>query len=133
MTVDHLDANGTTLLARDEHTFLTSGSPAQDGSPPKVLLYSVVLDGMESQVEAKDTNGTTLLRREENTYAQDPAPWTDNGFQWAINPRLTDTLSTILDVSPALVSKRKFSYDQYNNTTSVKEFDFGSNGLPGRC
>ena len=133
MTVDHLDANGTTLLARDEHTFLTSGSPAQDGSPPRVLLYSVVLDAMESPDRSKGHERHDLLRREENTYAQDSVPWTDNGFQWAINPRLTDTLSTILDVSPALVSKRKFSYDQYNNTTSVKEFDFGSNGLPGRC
>lgn len=99
-----------------------------------MLLYPNVLDGMESQVEAKDTSGgsaTSSLRREENTYAKDTVSWTDNGFQWEINPRLTDTLSKLLDVSPALVSKRHTDYDGYFNPTTVSEYGFGVSGQPG--
>src|SRR5262249_48495498 len=131
VTVDHRDATGTLLLAHDEHTFLTDGSPLQLGTFQKVILYTSPYDGMEGQVDAMDTNGTTVLREEVNTYLADNAPWTDSGFQWTINARLTDTLTKLLDVSPALVSKRHMDYDQYNNPTNVEEYDFGANGQPG--
>jgi RHS repeat-associated protein len=133
VTVDHWDGSVTLLLAHEEHTFHTSGAPLQDGLQPSVMLYPDVLDGMEDHVDAMDTNGaivTSPLRREDNSYTEDQAPWTDNTFgvfQWYVNPRLTDTFSNLLDVSPPLVSKRRFTYDQYNNPTSVKEYDFGSN------
>jgi len=136
VTVNHLDG-GNVLLAHEEHTFHTSGAPLQDGLQPDVLLYPDVIDGMEDHIDAMDTNSSIVtgsLRREENTYLEDNAPWTDNSFgtfQWSINPRLTDTLTKLLDVSPALVAKRHMDYDQYNNPTIVKEYDFGSNGLPG--
>src|ERR1700720_2341567 len=133
VTVDHWNGSATLLLAHEEHTFHTSGAPLQDGLQPNMLLYPDVLDGMEDHVDAMDTNGSVVtgsLRREENTYLEDNAPWTDDSFgtfQWAINPRLTDTLTKLLDVSPPLVSERQMGYDQYNNPTSVKEYDFGSN------
>jgi len=130
-TVDHLDGTGHVLLAHDEHTFHTSGAPLQDGTTPNVILYADVMDGMEDHVDAMDTDGTTGLRQELNSYSEDTVPWMDNGFQWYINPQLRDTLSKLLDMSPALVSERHMDYDQYNNLASVKEYDFGSNGQPG--
>jgi len=137
VTVDHLDGTGHVLLAHEEHTFHTSGAPVQDGLQPNILLYPDVMDGLEDHVDAMDTNASIVtgsLRREENSYLEDNAPWTDNSFgtfQWSINPRLTDTLTKLLDVSPALVAKRHMDYDQFNNPTIVKEYDFGSDGQPG--
>jgi hypothetical protein len=49
------------------------------------------------------------------------------------DPRVTDSTSTLADVSPNLVSKHVFGYDDsvpYNNQNDVKEYDFGS-GAPG--
>jgi hypothetical protein len=36
----------------------------------------------------------------------------------------------LLDVTPNLVSKKTFAYDEYNNQTDVWEYDFGA-GVPG--
>ena len=124
-TVDHWDS-GTVRLGHEEHTFLTDGTPGQLSTRFGVILYSSPFDGMEGYVDAMDTNGTTALTQEANSYGYDLAPWTENGFQLQINPRLTDTLTKLLDVSPALVSKRHTDYDAYNNPTNVEEYDFGS-------
>jgi len=49
------------------------------------------------------------------------------------DPRITDTTSTLADVTPNLVSKQTFGYDDslpYNNRNDVKEYAFG-NGAAG--
>ena len=46
------------------------------------------------------------------------------------DPHVTETVTTLFDVTPNLVSKQTFGYDQYNNQTDVYKYDFGI-GPPG--
>ena len=73
--------------------------------------------GREFKIERNTPNGATLLQRIEYTY--DGA---------GIN--ITQTLNTLADVTPNLVSKQTFAYDGFFNLIDTFEFDFGS-GTPG--
>jgi RHS repeat-associated protein len=136
-TVDNFDASGV-LLTRHKHYFYggpTSGSSA-GGSPP--FNYPAWNDGKEYQTEVIDTANcvpascATVLRRTVNTWEQGVAvsAWSNTIPN---NPRLQETTVSLLDVSPNLVSKRHFGYDDsvpFNNQNNIKEYGFG-NGVPG--
>jgi len=135
-TVDDFDVNGT-LLSRQKHYFY--GDPTSSGSvgsPP--FNYPAWNDGKEYQTEVIDTANcvpascATVLRRTVNTWEQGVAVST---WSNAIpnNPRLQETTVSLLDVSPNLVSKQHFGYDDsvpFNNQNNLKEYGFG-NGVPG--
>jgi len=132
-TVDTFDANDT-LLTRQKHYFY--GAPSGSGGSP--FYYPGWSDGKEYQTEIIDTANcnvstcATVLRRTVNSWQQGVtvSPWSSTIPN---NPRIYETTSTLLDVSPNLVSKRTFGYDDsvpFNNQNNVKEYDFGS-GTPG--
>jgi RHS repeat-associated protein len=90
-------------------------------------------EGREYQTEALDSNGTTMLRRRfDNWQQRAPVSW------WlglpddapSNDPRITETVTTLLDVSPNQVSKQTFIYDDFNNVKDAYEYDFGT-GAPG--
>jgi RHS repeat-associated protein len=133
VTEDHLNAGGT-LLVREKHYY--------NGDPVKSLFqtgidYPARAEGREYQTEQYAADGVTLLHREQTTWAnRAPVNW------WSIpgdpseppnDARVSDTTTTLTDVSPNLVSKQTFGYDDavpYNNRNDLKEYDFGS-GAPG--
>jgi RHS repeat-associated protein len=139
VTVDHVNPGGT-LLAREKHYFYGSGAASlfRQSDPTNQHLYSGFKEGKETQTEAIDTDGVTVLRRVVNNWAQRAlvswGNWAlDNPDAPANDPRLTDTTTTLTDVSPNLVALQTFGYDDsvpYNNQNNVKEYDFGS-GVPG--
>jgi YD repeat-containing protein len=73
--------------------------------------------GREFKSERNTANGATLLQRIEHTY--DSA---------GIN--INQILTTLADISPNLVSKQTFAYDEFFNLTDTYEYDFGQ-GTPG--
>jgi RHS repeat-associated protein len=75
------------------------------------------ITGREYQADINIATGATLLRRVEHTYD-------------AAGINIVQTLTTLADVSPNLISKQTFTYDQFNNLTNRYEYDFGS-GAPG--
>ncbi|MGB7624666.1 MAG: hypothetical protein WBN92_20160, partial [Terriglobia bacterium] len=86
-------------------------------------LYPDFKEGKEYKTE----EGSPALRRVENAWGQNsPVSWwvgsSDQGP--ANNPHITDTTATLLDTSQ--VSAQHYDYDQYNNKTTVKEYDYGS-------
>jgi RHS repeat-associated protein len=91
------------------------------------------LKGREHRTEIFDTDGSTLLIRTDNTWVlRQPVSWPGAGAGLpGDDPRLTETITTMYDVSPNLVEKKTFSYeDQYNNQTDVYEYGYGA-GAPG--
>jgi YD repeat-containing protein len=138
VTTDHLSSSGT-RLARETHYFNGSAAAsliADQGSP--YYYYPVWNEGQEYQTEALDANGTTVLRRTNTNYAQRASvSWWSGGHEPANDPRVTDTTTTLTDVSPNLVSKKTFSYvpdstsiGLHNNVSDTYEYDFGSGSAP---
>jgi len=119
VTVDQLNAGGT-LLGRQTHYFYGNGA-AQSILQALPVFYPAWNEGREYKTEAFDFDGTTVLRRTENT-------WSGNGTMGGqtVNPRITETVSTIEPAGANLVSKQTFTHDQYNNVTNVYEYDFGA-------
>jgi RHS repeat-associated protein len=130
---DHLNPSGV-LLAREKHYY--NGDPTQSLFQ-SAIDYAAKLDGREYQSEQYAADGATLLRREQSTWVnRAPVNWWWNpgdATEPPNDPRVSDTTTTLADVSPNLVSKQTFGYDDtvpYNNRNDVKEYDFG-NGSPG--
>ncbi len=131
---DHLSASGT-LLSRDKHYFYGSALDSLFNSTG--ISYPTRIQGREYQSEAYGADGTTLLRRSQTTWVnRAPVSWwysPGDVSEPPNDPRVTDTTSTLADVSPNLVSKHTFGYDDsvpFNNRNDIKEFGFG-NGTPG--
>jgi RHS repeat-associated protein len=134
VTVDDRDAGGN-LLARTTHYYY--------GSPTKSLFlgsdspstYGAWQEGKEYQTDIFAQDGTTLLRRVSHDWQQrESVSWWPN---WCLqqgsfcssyaeppnDPRIVRTTTTLTDLN--LVTKQEFAYDQYNNPTDVREYDFG--------
>lgn len=126
-----LDGAGAPLLSKSKHYFY--------GSPVASLTHAGITypgwkEGRETKTESLSPDGI-LLRRVENLWKQcDPnlnqcqlsiAWWTGTGDKApANNPNLSETVTTLMDVSPNLVSKQTFLYDKYNNLTDTFDYDF---------
>jgi len=65
-----------------------------------------------SKFVLNDANNN-LLKRVENLWLQD-STWGPEK-----NPHITRTTTTLADVTPNLVTKQEFTYDQYNNQIDV--------------
>jgi YD repeat-containing protein len=134
VSVDRFSASGT-LLGREKHYY--NGDPVSSLFNATGISYPNRLEGREYQSEAYSADGTTLLRRSQTTWVnRAPVSWWWNpgdASEPPNDPRVTETTSTLADVTPNLVSKQTFGYDDslpYNNRNDVKEFGFG-NGSPG--
>jgi|GEM_PF-390263 len=134
ITVDQLTPSGA-LLTREKHYYY--GSAGSSLFAATGISYPARRDGREYKTEAYAADGTTLLRRTETSWAnRGPVSWWWNPGDVTEPPndsRVTDVTNTLADVSPNLVSKQTFGYDDlvpYNNRNNVKEYDYGS-GTPG--
>jgi RHS repeat-associated protein len=119
--VTALDAAGN-VLSRVRH-FYHSNAGLSFFSPHFPNEYTDWHEGREYKAEFYSLNNS-LLKRVENLWDQTPSSGAEN------NPHITRTTTTLTDVTPNLVTKQEFTYDQYNNQTDVYEYDFGS-GAPG--
>ena len=138
--VDTFDGSGN-RLRRDRHYYYEIGLEYQGAGGDG---YSSWKHGKEYQTEILDADGTTVLRRTTSTWKQRaPVSWWTASADGAPpnDPRLVETVNTLLDVSPNLVSKQTsidpadptgqtVGFDQYNNQTDVWEYDYGQ-GAPG--
>jgi len=129
VTVRYKDASDVTL-SQSKHYFYTNILTSLGGLGP--FSFESWLSGKESQTESLNSDGS-VIRRVTNTWQQRaPVSW------WIFHPdlappndpRLVETISTLADASPNLVSKQTMTYDAYNNVIDVYEYDFGI-GAPG--
>ena len=130
VTVDHLTPAGT-LVAREKHFFYGSALDSLFGSTG--TSYPAKLEGREYKAESYASDGTTMLRRSETNWSNRASVswwWSPGDASEPANDlRITDTTMTVADVTPNLVSKQTFGYDDtvpFNNQNNVKEYDFGS-------
>jgi len=133
-----------TPIARERHYYNgVAGYPeyqANLNNQPGGFSYTSYKDGKEYKLEHFDSDFTTLLRRVETTWQQaTPYWWAGPGQPPLNNPHVTETITTLADVTPNLVTKRSaidpnnpsfIGFDQYNNQTDVWEYDYGE-GVPG--
>src|SRR5262249_44395059 len=116
-------------------------------SPPAIhdvtdLRYLTWRHGREYRTEYFSNDGVTMLRRVEFDWRQSATPswWTiSSDLAPENNPRMVETITTLTDVFPNLVSKQTsvnpfspgaIGFDQYNNQTDVWDYDYGP-GAPG--
>jgi RHS repeat-associated protein len=126
VSTDHLNPSNT-LIARENHYFYNKATSSFNQSP---LGYPGWKDGREYQTDAVNpSDGTTVLRRVTLVWQQAPGGGTADTSK-PYNPRVVEADTTLADVSPNLVSKQTYSYDQFNNKTDTWEYDFGSGGAP---
>jgi hypothetical protein len=130
---DQYDSTGA-VLGSQRHYF---HGGARDSFGKEPTRYSPWQEGLEYQTEELAADRATVLRRVTNTWSQPVA-----GAHWPLtqpetqagakpnDPHITETVTTLCDVVPNLVSKQTFAYDEYNNQTDVYEYDFGA-GAPG--
>jgi RHS repeat-associated protein len=113
-----------TLLSRSRHYFYGSASASLSKG---ALDYPAWRDGREYQTESFGFDGTTLLQRVSMEWEQRaPVTWVGSGQDFAPpnDPRIKSTTTTWALTNQ--VSKKTFSYDQYNNQTEVYEYSFGT-------
>jgi RHS repeat-associated protein len=128
-TVDHRNASGT-LLSRQKHYY--HGNPLDSLFNAGGVLYPGYREGREFKTESYAADGVTVVRRSETTWAnRAPVSWWNpvNGDEPPNDLRETDTTTTLTDVTPNLVSRQTFAYDDsvpFNNRSDVYEYDFGT-------
>ncbi|MFY9556729.1 MAG: hypothetical protein WAV47_18615, partial [Blastocatellia bacterium] len=133
VAVDHLDSTGT-LLAREKHYFY--GGPTDDLYIGPVDYPSWKNDKEYKTEVIMPSDGETVLQEKADTWEQTAPSW------WAAwagcpcpdfapknNPRITESTTTLKDVTPNLVSKQTYTYDGYLNRTDVYEYDFGAGAV----
>jgi RHS repeat-associated protein len=133
---EQIDASTQEVLTRRDHFF--HGDPTQwlDGccSPPIGLdSDSQLMAGREVKTERVDVNSNTVLQRTENHWnpgcleprtlcgiGNNPAPW---------SPFVEWTKTSVYEPSSGQyqVTKKEYTYDNYNNLTDSYEYDFGTN------
>jgi RHS repeat-associated protein len=108
-----------TPLSLQRHQFLGNATPvyipSQWYAPPDFL------SGKEEQTESLSGSGA-LLR----SVAHD---W-HLGEVLGKGPYIAETVTTLADSNPQMVSRQTFTYDNYNNLTDIYEYGFGENA-PG--
>jgi RHS repeat-associated protein len=136
--VDHESPSGT-ILASEKHYFW--------GWPTLITHlgsdYPSWKDSREFKTESLDSSGAVLRRKQETWKNRAPVSWwlLDQEVAPPNDARIVDTVATLTDSTPNLVSRRTaidpsdpsgetIGFDSYNNPTDVWEYDFG-NGSPG--
>ena len=113
------------LVSSTEHHY--HGDPSYITSSP--INYPAWNDNREFETDIFAENGITLLRKV--SYNWQPRVT----YSWAsADPRLVETVTTLADVTPNLVTKQSSldpssqvpGFDQYNNQTNSWEYDYGS-------
>jgi hypothetical protein len=144
---DHLNASRA-LLSRTKHYYYGNTYSAQ----PELLGYSSSwTDGKEYQTDLIADNGTTILRRINYTWQQRAHlswwnSWVASRFytpdpsalEPPNDPRLVETVTTLMDITPNLVSKQSainpttgaVGFDSYNNQTDVYDYGNGYGAAP---
>ncbi len=122
------------LLSFQKHYFNGKAIDSLKQGFHTAVSYPAWDEGREYKTEWYDTDGqnpTTLVKRVEQTW-QEGTPLSANPTA-KVNARVVETKTTLLDVTPALVSKQtaispvdgSIGFDQYNNPTDLWEYDFG--------
>jgi RHS repeat-associated protein len=127
VTADHRDAAGNSL-GKNEHLFTGDPIPSLTMLPTQ---YNFWRHGKEDTTKLYDKLNGPQLRQVDNVWdQQQPAWWTAVfGPEPPNNPVLTDVITRLKDISPNLVSKEHYAYDQFFNRTLVEEYDFGSGSV----
>jgi RHS repeat-associated protein len=111
-----------TVISQTKHYF--HGGPLANMYVVGMWLPDLI-EGREKKTERFNQAGSTVLERATMN-------WIYGGTLagTSINPRVSETVTTIEPAAANLVSKQTFSYDSYNNQTDVYEYGFGT-GSPG--
>jgi len=130
-TIKHCQGNSP--LAIEKHYYKGDPQTFNDASRTPVS-YAAFDEGREFKTEwlDKDSPGTLehpdiVLRRVEQTWEnrEHVSWWMGPGAEPPNDPRVTKTVTTLMDASPYRVTQRTFEYDDYNNQTDVNEYDYG--------
>ena len=123
--------NTFTCVGRSKHYFHGSAYQSQINSLYDSVGPQWLLEGREYRTDAMNTTSQTVLRQSEQTWSNGTfIPNNNYGYPVAINPRIIETKTTLVDTNQVAKQTFTFSNDEYNNQTDVYEYDYGT-GAPG--
>jgi RHS repeat-associated protein len=114
--VKQFAGNNSSPLVRQRHYFIGSAMPTFYQTPG--YMPTDLLAGREEKTETLNSNGG-VLRRIVNTWGGDAV--------FGKGPYLAEVVTTLMDISPYLISKQSFNYDDFNNLTDTYDFDYAQN------
>jgi len=119
--------SSATLLTSEKHYYFGGAFISMLGSPTS---YSPWTEGKEYQTDVFAADGTTVLRQSNTSWSQRSSVswWAGPGESPAADPVVIAKINTLSDTNQ--VSQTTYTYDQFNNTSGVYEYDYGS-GAPG--
>jgi RHS repeat-associated protein len=131
VTADHQDIDGTSL-AKDEHKYFGRAISSLTTLPALASVHDAWIVGKEFTTKAYEKLNGSQLRQADTTWSQQSPSWWTGGSEGAPpnNPIITDVITTLTDVTPNLVSRQHYEYNQFFNPSLVEEYDFGSS-TPG--
>jgi RHS repeat-associated protein len=138
ITLTHRNHAGI-ILRKEKHWFFGGPSDEQNVST-ETIRYAKWRDGRGFQSEILTAADVVLQRTEDPTVQRPCEPGEVCRYvacassifscKFAPNdPRVTERITTVADVSPNQLSKVTFSYDKYNNVTTKDEYNWGSGGV----
>jgi len=127
--VDHLNSSGGIIFTEKHHFFPDQIS---GGGRLGELAFVWWKANKEFKTEWLNAAGQVLRTVEYNWQQKAPVSWYPQAGviseEPANDPRIEDTITTINDTGQ--VTKRDYTYDQFNNVIEEQVFDFGQ-GTPG--
>ena len=126
--VEHLGDNGTTTLSMERHYHCGVPGDSDELDPTD---YGSWKKGRQYKIE-RLLSASTVGQTQEMTWEQRPGAPGEN-IWWSPldaddapghDTRLGEQQTTLHDASPDVVAKQEFDYDDFNNRTDVREYDF---------
>lgn len=118
-------SGGGTLMLDEYHSFLPSGRyivPIDDGAMDGTG-YSLWSTGLEWRTEIRDAAGAVMAATESDWSQRAPVSWWTGYYQeQPENDTRVNQQRKFLDTG--LMAKVETLYDQYNNPTEVREYDY---------
>jgi RHS repeat-associated protein len=123
-----------------KHTYF--GNPFSDSVLSPWLFYPYWTQGRECQTVSQNPSTSAAIRTVAHTWqnggttspticSTQPPAYTGSAGQIASDPQIVETDTTLNDASSAQVASTVYTYDQYNNVTTAKDYDYGTTALGG--
>jgi RHS repeat-associated protein len=109
-----------TLLSHTKHYF--HGEPVSSTLSSSGITYPGWREGREYRTEEFDLSATPRLLRSTDVTWEQRIP----EYSRPHETRMTQSVTTLADAN--VVRKQTFAYDDFNNQTEVREYDFGISG-----
>lgn len=124
-TTVSVNSNASVLLSKERHLFLPAGrytEPYNSQSLHDGTHYTLWSTGIEWRTETLDAAGNVLAAAEQDWSQRAPVSWSNYPQEQPSKDNRVNQTRRYLETG--LMAKVETFYDQYNNPTEIKEYDY---------